>query len=541
MTVREINALRKSGHLSEALEAAENEFSQNANVYTVRALFWCLNDLYKTQPSEEAAGTIERMKSLYSTYCSGDEYMQRSIAAAENSLIPHYREVRGMASSAREGGDAIGFYNELVRLHDAGELDARLFNDFGWVIYFALKRTSLADAHTRKVMLGRYLKLELPRPSMLHSLILCEAVKVEQNTPLQFRIRDFMRLWGFDNLREDDWQQYRTDEGNLLPSLVEKLIGVYARELKTDKVRASDEFSALVDKALEIYPSNQNMPYFKATVLISQGRKDEAIGYYRDLILRFPTKFYLWHHTAELIDDVDTKIGLLSKALTVGVDEQFLGGVRLMMARLLIAKGDLAHAKYEMEKYREIYQSMGWNLRPEYQQLCNQIAGVEAAEDNRQLYSQYSQVAETFIYSQLPVQVAVKVSKKQLDNRNRPGRRILLWILRTTDGVLRLKNPSRYGLSRRANNGSAYKVRVYEGKIVWIEKCNRLPELDWVKEIEGVVTIRTNQSGKRFAIINGAYVGERLLASVANGQPVRIIAVKQTDGRWSAVTLTSLN
>ena len=42
MTIKEITNLRKSGRLQEALEAANNEFSKNSNIYTAGALFWCL-------------------------------------------------------------------------------------------------------------------------------------------------------------------------------------------------------------------------------------------------------------------------------------------------------------------------------------------------------------------------------------------------------------------------------------------------------------------------------------------------------------------
>ena len=64
MTIKEITALRKSGRLQEALEAAEKEFAQSVNKYTVGALFWCLNDLYKQQSSDDAKPTINRMKSF---------------------------------------------------------------------------------------------------------------------------------------------------------------------------------------------------------------------------------------------------------------------------------------------------------------------------------------------------------------------------------------------------------------------------------------------------------------------------------------------
>lgn len=59
MTIREITELRKSGHLQEALEAAEKELAQNINVYTVGGVFWCLNDLYKQQNSSDAKATVE--------------------------------------------------------------------------------------------------------------------------------------------------------------------------------------------------------------------------------------------------------------------------------------------------------------------------------------------------------------------------------------------------------------------------------------------------------------------------------------------------
>ncbi len=53
MTIKEITALRKAGHLDEALQAAENEFAQAENKYTAAALFWCLYDLSKQQERED--------------------------------------------------------------------------------------------------------------------------------------------------------------------------------------------------------------------------------------------------------------------------------------------------------------------------------------------------------------------------------------------------------------------------------------------------------------------------------------------------------
>ena len=537
MTIKEITALRKSGHLQEALEAAETEFAQSVNKYTVGALFWCLNDLYKQKNGDDAASIIERMKTLYTDYCIGDEYMQKAIASAERQSLPHFHQIKDAVENAKGGADAISPHHQASIWYNEGQLDRQLYSDFGWLTYYALKQTAVGEVHKRKGLLNQYLQLDLPKPSILHSLILGEAIKVEQNTPLQFRIRDFIRIWGLENLREEDWEQYRTDGGITLPSTVGRLIGVYAKELKTDGVESSEDFSKLVDKALAKYPKNQNMPYFKAEVLISQGKVQEALTYYKNLILQFPSKFYLWDQTAELVEDIDTKIGLLCKALTCGTDDEYLVSVRLRLASLLYQKGMSENAKHELEKYRETYQNKGWNLKQNYWQIYNQLASASPAADNQEVYAKYAVKADEFIYSSLPTVIAVKVAEFQNDDRNHPGRKVTTWTLRTGNDAVRLRKPAKFGLDRRTPIGAIFDVKLQDDRIVWIKAHGGSVSEPWLKEVSGEVRRRTDRNGKKFAIISGSYVGENLLRGVNEGQTVKALSVQQKDGRWSAVSI----
>lgn len=537
MTIKEITALRKSGHLQQALEGAEIEFAQSANKYTVSALFWCLNDLYKQKNGVEATSIIERMKTLYTDYCIGDEYMEKAIALAERRNMPHFQEIKDAVENAKSGADAISAHLQATVWYNERQLDRQLYLDFGWLTYYALKQTALGEAHKRKALLNQYLQLDLPKPSILHSLILVEAIKVAQNTPLQFCIRDFIRFWGLENLREEDWEQYQTKEGNILPSSVEKLIGVYAKELKTDRVESSEDFSQLVDKALVKYPKSQNMPYFKAAVLISQGKVQDALTYYKTLILQSPSKFYLWNQTAELIEDIDTKIGLLCKALTCGADDEFLGGVRLRLASLLYQKGKSKNAKHELEKYRETYQNKGWNLKPEFWQIYNQLSSVGKAIDNNMIYSEYSVKADEFIYSSLSTIVAAKVAETQSEDLNHPGRKITTWILRTANDTIRLRKPTKFQLNKRTHNGAIFDMKLKDGRIVWIKVHTGSLSVSWLKEISGEVLLRTDRNGKKYAIVSGSYVGENLLRGIKNGQRIKFLSIQQKDGRWSAISI----
>lgn len=537
MTIKEITALRKSGHLQEALEAAEKELAQSVNIYSVGALFWCLNDLYKQQNRNDAGATIERMKTLCNDFCDGDELMLKALAYAERQTLPHFHDIKESLDKAKNGTNITPLHSSIVQWFKNGEIDPRLYQDLGWLTYYILKQTNLGDAHKRKTLLYQYLQLDLPKPSILHSLILGEAIKIEQNTPLQFRIRDFIRIWGLENLREEDWEQFRTEEGNTLPSIVEKLISVYAKELKTDGVESSEDFSQLVDKALTKYLKSQNMPYFKAVVLISQGKVQEALTYYKNLILQFPSKFYLWNQTAELVEDIDTKIGLLCKALTCGTDDEFLGGVRLRLASLLYQKGMSENAKYELERYRETYQNKGWNLKPEFWQIYNKINSQEKAIANNIIYSEYAVKADEFIYSSLPTIVAVKVSESQKDDRNHPGRKIATWILRIANDTIRLRKPTKFQLKKRTPNGSIFDVKLHDGKIVWIKEHVGSISEPWLKETSGEVLLRTDKNGKKYAIISGSYIGENLLKNIKDGQRIKFLSFQQKDGRWAAISI----
>lgn len=486
MTTQEIKELRKAGHLEEALQAAEELFSQSANGYTLNALLWCLYEIVKQQNLLEASRTYDRMCGLYQEYAIGDSF--------------------------------IG-------------------NCLGWAIFQLLHKTPVDKSRDRKILLKKYLDLNLPRPSDLHSTILGEAVKVENDTPLEFRIRDFIRLWGLENLRNEDWEQYKSDNGHTSPSTVERFIDVYAKELQTDGVPASEECCRLIDQALERFPSNQNLPLSKCYALLSLSKKDEAIDCYRKMILKNPSKFYLLDQLADLVDDDDLKMGLLCKSIAGEQDDGFAVKRRLKLIDLLIAKDGLPNARYELECYRNTYISKGWVLKREFYLLFNKLQTVDPTPDNSGLYAEFIPKVEEFLYSTLPSRVMIKVSDAMMDDHNRPGRKFLQWTLRYRSEIFRLRKPAKFGLDKNTPNGSVFEVKVQDNKIVWIKPYSDVISEDWVKTATGVANLRKDRNGRTFAIVSGVYVGEKLLRNVTDGQSISLRAIRQEDGRWSAIAI----
>ena len=537
MTIKEINELRKNGQLTEALAAAEAEWEKAQNVYTAGALFWCLNDLSKTAEANVPELYV-RMKELQEQHGPDDEYMTKALKALERKLLPHFSEVKDAAEVVKkDSSKAIALCKNIKQIYEQGELLEQLYPDYGWIIYHALKNTNVNETHARKLLLFDYLKLDLETPSVLHSLILSEAVKIEKSNPLQFNFKEFVKLWGLGNLRDEDWQQFKTDDGKVFSSLVEKLITVYVRELKTDHVEPANDFVEVLDKALGMFGNNQNLPYFKAITLIAQSKKEEATNYYRQLIIKNPNKFYLWQQTAEIVEDIETRIALLCRAVNTGEDETFIGGARLALAALLIDKGLCANAHHELDIYRKTYEKNQWHLKTEFIDLARRIPqGTIPTSNNKELYNEYATLADQFIYSQLPSTYVVKTGGKMVDDRMHPGRKYLEWTLVTQSKRLFLKKPLKFGLDKKAPDGTIFEAKLLKDKIVWIKPVESEPTLDWLKQATGTVQRRTNKDGKPYAIIDKIYVGERLLKNIADGQTITVIATKRDD-KWNAIAI----
>lgn len=285
------------------------------------------------------------------------------------------KEIKAATELARSGKQTTELYDRLSTLHKSGHLDRDLFLNFGWLIYYNLKYIPVNNVLPRKRLMVQYLNLDLERPSLLHSLMLVEAIKLKKKSPAQFRFRDFVELWGLANLRDEDWENFKPENGRAKNSLVENLIGVYVHEIGKDHAVASEEFSRLLDKAIEIYRSNPHLPLYRAVMLEAQGRKEEALTCYCSLLKRWPRKFYLWSRAEALLpaSDLDTRIALLCKAVTLARDKTFLGDIRLRLANVLHRKGMHHHAKHELNQYLRLYTSQRWQIKNWHETLSRRV------------------------------------------------------------------------------------------------------------------------------------------------------------------------
>lgn len=381
-----------------------------------------------------------------------------------------YEEIKEGTEKAKTGELSPELLFKLKGLMQAGDLPPALHNSFGWFLYFRLKISRPNDFAGRKADLATYLKLNPAKPSPLHSLMLHEAVRLKKEKPSGFRFANFLDIWGLENLRNEDWLRYETDDGRLMASLAEKTIACYAKELPGLKTEAPREISDIADRLMERYTDNPNLPLYKAEICLSQGNREEALDHIRSLLLKQPSRGHLWRKAYELVGNADLRIAFLCKAISLQKDEAFLGNIRLKLARLLLKKNLPHHALHELQKYHQLYSSRRWHISKEYDYLRNRISADITAADDREVYLRFMPLADEFLFSALPAMRAVKISERRFDDKYHPGKSNLIWTLKTDDAqTLFLRNPDTKGLAPDTADGTPFQVRISDGKVVWIK------------------------------------------------------------------------
>lgn len=538
-TINEVTELRRAGKIEEALQGAELLFSKFANKFTAGALFWVLFDLARKEvEKEKVCGLFERMKLLALDHCRDDSLIQSAFNSIKNRVEdPLCQNLIEGVESAKKGYVDFNLIQQLKVLTDSDSLSDYLKKYYGWLLYYSLKSGSIHDIRREKLMLLQYLKLKLKASSYLHSLMLHQAIILKQNNPSQFKIYEFMKVWGWQNLNEQDWQQHKFENDNIIFSNVEKLISLCVKEVKECRQVVSEEFNSIVDQALEKFKNNPHLYLHKAIILINNGKREEALDYYRIQLVKYPTKSYLWHQASNLVGDPDLRMAFLCKAVTIEKNDEFKGNSRLKLAELLIQKGWTRNARYELDQYHALYEKKGWHLSYRFTNLFRQVSQI-SPEGNKELYHHYLPIAEDFVYRDVEKVVMVKLSEKLVEVKGQPGRKVLQWTLRKKEGVMWIQNPSKFSLNPKTPNGTALEVRVYEGKILYIKKI-KVPdrENEWLKNVEGELSFRKNKKGGKYGVVAGCYVAEKLLIGLTEGDKVKATLLLQDNGLWSVLTI----
>ena len=330
-----------------------------------------------------------------------------------------------------------------------------------WMLFSAQKENRFSDLW--KLFVDYNVKYGKHGKSKWHSEILKLADRFMKENE-SWRFFPFFKEWNFEYFTDTDWKEEKGKDGEIYKPLAIKAIKKSFEIIKSKNDNKQDDYSWLIllyDKAIKLFPDDKWLIREKALLHLWQNDLESAIAIYKKLVLELGDKFYVWSEFSECINnDNNLKIGMLSKALSLEKNEDFLGDIHLKLAKVLIDESLLENALLELNTYKEHREEKGRIIPHEYENLFQNVNTINLSiKDNNAIYDKYISFAEDFAYKGIAWTEVVLVDKwKTEENKER---------LTFTDGneIEFAVGIGKFTIFRKAKVGEVYQFKFNKQEI----------------------------------------------------------------------------
>jgi hypothetical protein len=277
----------------------------------------------------------------------------------------------------------------------------------------------------------------------------------------EWRFINFFKDWNPKNLRNEDWKETKKDE-NTYQSLATKVLKKTFEILKTQTSEQDlSWFIQAYEKAIKLFPDDEWLLRQKALVHLRNNELELAIKIYKKLVLELAEKHYVWQEFSDcIISDNSLKIGMLSKALSLEENEDFLGNIHLDLAKVLIDDNLLENALIELETYKKHREIKNWKLSSAFDNLLKKTSSIkQSLKDNRELYKKYIPLAENFAFADIEWTEVVLADKW----KNKKGKERFTF----TDGktIEFAIGKNRFTVLKQSELGQIFKFKLHKQEI----------------------------------------------------------------------------
>lgn len=424
MSSKEIFELRRNGDLlagynlgKELLKAAPSDD------WVLKAFSYCALDLARRSATSadyaSAKLFFQEVKDLEKNGFFIDEMLQKYINSTAQLINPENKILSDAKVASRNGEreKALNLYRLVVK-KSTKDVDAN--NSLGWEIYHKIKKmTDTEEINVAGVrsLLIEYMRLINDRPSLLHSNMMRLALKIAEYDDFN----GFVKAWDLSNFRSEDFDRFVKD-GKSYSSLVEKVIQKSAKKADDININidASNYILPFLDSAIERYPDNQWLIYYKAKLLRRVGKKDEALNFSINFVKKKLSDFWSWGLLADVVstgDDLNLIMSCYCKSLLCKADDEFLVKTRLNLAKILIEMKFFEQAKYEISKILATYEKNGWKIKDEILSYTHSdwYQKSTCPKTNTDFYEKNTDKADDLLFSAEPWLNAALGEKFQTD------------------------------------------------------------------------------------------------------------------------------
>jgi hypothetical protein len=309
MPAKEIKELRQAGKLDEAYAMAKEELEADPNnIWGKRNLSWVLY-----------AQLDEQSSNLVSFLLKINEVKDLDLPKSEDMFFENISIVISKAARAINHETTNGI-NKTLSLFDAIKTIPINRNSKWYSVLYNSMHKGMKDSN-------RYL--------------------------------EFADWWDFKNLRSEDYQKEKLQNGKEVMALAEKVYIAYAKHLLPKQNQYGEvifnkekveSFLPKLSKIVEQFPHFQYPAYFNAKLLLALDDKQNMLK----LLLPFARKkrndFWVWEILAEAFsEDTEKVFACYCKALSCKSPEEMLVNLRQKMAKILIARKSYNEAKTEID------------------------------------------------------------------------------------------------------------------------------------------------------------------------------------------------
>ncbi|MFC2973268.1 type IV pilus biogenesis/stability protein PilW [Azotobacter bryophylli] len=410
ITSKEVFAKRKEGAIDEAYKMAlELMASPQVDAWDRKAFGWCLIDLIKRDVKNGSTENLPHYRRQLESieFDPSDDVLTKGICNALSLCNPFGQKISEAKALSKNGrhAEAIAIYRKVWANGDA---DQEIQTSFGWELYKHAKELMAGENFNLgavKRNLSDYLKLDLDKPSILHSCVLQLAAKLAGQDKLSMLA--FSRQWNFKYLRPEDFERYRAEDGKEYPSLAEKAILHAGKEAASSEKAEEQAYMLLfIDLAIERFPDNVFLKLNKAKVLLSLGRHEEALAFGIAVTKAKSNDYWAWGLLGEIVSqrDRDAALGCYCKALTCPAEDKFTGKIRLKVAQRMLEVNDYAAAKHEIEAILQSKEHEGKKIPVSIAEIASQswFSNTQAKASNRDYYRTNAKAAEVLLFNDLP-------------------------------------------------------------------------------------------------------------------------------------------
>ena len=432
---KEVFAKRKEGAIDEAYKMAlEVMASPQVDDWDRKAFAWCLIDLIKRDVTDGQLENLQHYRSQLESIAvdPADDVLSKGVRHALSLCNPFGRQISEAKALSKSGqhAQAAAIYRK-VWMNGAADQDIQ--TSFGWELYqhtkAMLARENLSVGEVKR-NLSDYLKLEIEKPSPLHSRILQLAAKLAGQDKL--KMLAFSLRWNLRYLRGEDFERYRAEDGREFPSLAEKVIQQAGKEAAAaDDADGQAYMLPFIDGAMGRFPDNVFLKLNKTKLLLALGRHDEALAFGIAVTKAKSSDYWAWGLLGEILSqkDQDAALGCYCKALTCPSEDKFTGKIRLKVAKYMLEANDYAAAKHEVEAVIRAKEQEGYKIPEEVACIAAQdwFAGVQAKASNRDYYRLHAKAAEALLLSDLPwIDACLGGTFVVSGRENKPKRKLFL-------------------------------------------------------------------------------------------------------------------